>query len=247
MRLKFFLIGLSLNTVIAGCSKEMDASTVAVRKNIAWCEKLVTDRNVEAPANVRYDLFKRTFDQIAEIADEKQKTAMAKEFSSLVKRVDLSLSDTDFMGFVDRVSRFKSLFDWSVWSLLDAKADSEYTLQFLIDGMAKYRKACFSIPIVGRSENESAETYAKKCEAIIALASDYEYAAIALEKSQKGHLQSFPVELHNKYIAWKKSAIKCPKSGDVRDVVRKMLRKRGKDNGSLSNRNWADGLSVLPD
>ena len=80
---------------------------------------------------------------------------MAKELSSLVKEIDLNLQGSDFLEFADRVSRFKSLLDWSVWSLLDANAESEYTFQCLMNGMAKYRKACFSIPIAVRADNES--------------------------------------------------------------------------------------------
>ena len=222
MRLGFLLLVVCMELIVAGCGERKDPTLGLIREDIDRCEKMVLDGNVEASANVRYDLFKRTFDRIAAIPDAKDKILMAKELSSLVKEIDLNLQGSDFLEFADRVSRFKSLLDWSVWSLLDANAESEYTFQCLMNGMAKYRKACFSIPIAVRADNESVESYARKCEATMALVDEYEYAMIALDKAERGHLRSFPQELHDRYREWKKTLQMCPKSADVRSRLRKL-------------------------
>lgn len=220
MGFKLLWVILVLDVIVVGCNKQRNASLAPIRNNIAFCEKFILDENVEASAKDRYDLFKCVFDQIATIPDVGDKAMLAKELSLLVKKIDLGLSGGDFIRFAERVSRFKSLLDWSVWGLMDANVDPEYTFQILMEGMEKYRKACFSIPITARSASESAEAYAKKCEAIISLASDYEYAILALGKSEKGHLQSFPRNLHDRYKRWKESVSKCPKLEDVRCRLR---------------------------
>jgi len=217
-----------------GCGGDDGDVTSSVQLGIAKCAGLVKSCNVPAPANVRYKLFKRTFDDILAISDAKLKVEMAKQFAGLVDEVDLELRDGDCMEFADRVSRYKTLFDWSLGAMFAAKVEGAYVLKHLINGMARYREACFAIQIESRAATESVEAYEKKCRAICELAAEYEYAMMSLEKSEKGHLQSLSPELHAKYREWKKSIPAWPKAKEVRSQVWKLRTGKGQGGQCLS-------------
>lgn len=204
MKTGILLIGVCLVVLNSGCDKPPRTVADFVVEDIANCHKLVIDEQMAAPANIRYALFKKTFDEIATIPDSGLKIKRAKELASLVESVDLKLSGTDYSGFVDRVSRYKTLLDWSIWTLFEVNAEGEYTLQCLMNGMNKYRTACFSILAV-RVSDESPEMYSRKQWAITSLASEYRYAMMSLNKAEFGYLQSLPKELHGKYHEWKKT------------------------------------------
>lgn len=220
MRIEMAACILCLAGFVVGCGERADTMATPARESIARCRQLVADVKMEAPANVRYEVFKKAFDQIAAVPDAGKKVELAKELSALVNEIDLELQGVDYKEFADRVSRFRTLLDWSVWSLFEARADGNDVLQCLMDGTAKYRKASFAIPVSARRAGESLEEYSARCEAIISLAGEYEHAMMTLDKAEWGHLQSLPPELHGKYHEWKKSMEKLPSAKDIQLQLR---------------------------
>jgi len=209
-------------TVIAfiGCNR--DNKNIPSGDDFARCVELVNNCRIPAPANVRYKLFKKTFDDVAAISNVALRVEMAKKFAGLANTVNLELQNDDYAEFADRVSRYKTMFDWSVGILFNSKVEGEYILQHLINGMERYRRACWLIPITSRSANESAAAYEKRCQAIISLAGEYEYAMMSLDKFSKGNIQGLPPELHDRYREWKKSIPACPREKEIRNRLNDM-------------------------
>jgi len=205
---------------VAGCNRNSVEDPIS--DDFMRCAELVKNCNVPAPANVRYAAFKKTFDDISVISNVTLKIEKAKQFAKLVDGIDLKLKKGDYADFADRVSRYKALFDWTVGSLFDARVEGTYVFQHLVNGMDRYREACFAIPIGARAATESVDAYEKKCRTICGLAAEYEYAMMLLDKAERCHLQSLPPELHVKYREWKRTIPSYPKAKDVREMIREL-------------------------
>lgn len=215
------VVAFSMLAIVA-CKR--DAERSLCRNNFARCAEWVNNCPSSLPSNTRYVLFRKTFDGIAAITNAELKIVMAKEFSSLVPNVDLKLHDDDYIEFADRVSRFKTLLDWTTGALFDAKVEGEYILRHITDGMTRYHDACYSIPIAPMASNETVAAYAKKCQAVSRLASDYEYAMMLFEKLEKGNLRRLPSELHGRYHEWKKTIAQYPKAKEVLEKLHSISR-----------------------
>lgn len=219
MSVSRMLVLFCIGAFTVGCTDRDGAVDDAVHESIVRCVMLVEDCRRPASTKIRYELFRTAFDRIAALSAKADKIKAARELSSFVKKIDLDLLGTDYFGFSDKVSRFKSLVDWSVLSLFEAKADGEEILGCLEEGFAKYRKACFSIPITARAADERPDEYARKCQTAIALAAEYEYALIALDKAEKGHLRCLSDDLHARYRIWKRSIKSSPTAKEVQATL----------------------------
>ena len=210
------LIGISF-AVIQGCKGEMDYAPVKkVEGQIRRCMELLSNGDIDCGHEDFLD-FRRGLSQgMTNVPTKSAKLELANQYVAMMKNVDLQLHDGNYRDFEMRVLRYEMLTGTIFNALKKAGVNNRALMDFFLDSMEKYKKACFSLPTTARGENESVRSFSgRKATAGNLLAMYLGRMCTFRQGVMPEHLKLFPSELHEEYKRRSMAILDCPTYEDL--------------------------------
>lgn len=212
----FILIGISF-AVIQGCNGEMDSVPVKrVEGQIQRCKELLSNGDINC-GHEDFLNFRRGLSQcLTNVPSKSAKLELANQYVVMMKDVDLQLHDGNYRNFEMRVLRYEMLTGTIFNALKKAGVDNRTLMDYFLDSMEKYKKACFSIPTTARGENESARSFSGRKATVGNLLAMYLGRMCTFRQGvMPEHLKLFPPELHEEYMRRSTAILDCPTHEDL--------------------------------
>ena len=210
------LIGISF-AVIQGCKDEKDSAPVKrVEGQIQRCKELLSNGDIDCGHEDFLNFRRGLSECMTNVPSKSAKLELANQYVAMMKDVDLQLHDGNYRNFEMRVLRYEMLTGTIFNALKKAGVDNRTLMDFFLNSMEKYKKACFSLPTTARGENESVRSFSGRKATVGNLLAMYLGRMCTFRQGvMPEHLKLFPSELHEEYKRRSTAILDCPTREDL--------------------------------